>query len=109
MSNELTPKQKRFCQEYLLDYNAKQAAIRSGYSVSTAQEQSSRLLSYPKVQRELTRMKRLGPILRTEERFLPREKSEPQASRHPNELQGCSRCQDPIIYNNFEGRTIDLL
>ena len=33
---KLTPKQKRFCQEYLIDLNATQAAIRAGYSPKTA-------------------------------------------------------------------------
>lgn len=42
---KLTPKQERFCDEYLIDLNATQAAIRAGYSKRTAQEQSSRLLS----------------------------------------------------------------
>ncbi len=42
---KLTPKQQRFVDEYLIDLNATQAAIRSGYSEKTAQEQSSRLLS----------------------------------------------------------------
>lgn len=32
----LTPKQERFCQEYVIDLNATQAAIRSGYSKKTA-------------------------------------------------------------------------
>jgi len=32
----LTPKQARFVEEYLVDLNAKQAAIRAGYSVRTA-------------------------------------------------------------------------
>src|SRR5215510_9462888 len=41
----LTPKQARFVQEYLIDVNGTQAAIRAGYSTKTAQEQSSRLLS----------------------------------------------------------------
>lgn len=41
----LTPKQSRFVEEYLVDLNATQAAIRAGYSEKTAQEQSSRLLS----------------------------------------------------------------
>lgn len=31
-----TPKQERFCQEYLVDFNATQAAIRAGYSAKTA-------------------------------------------------------------------------
>lgn len=42
---ELTDKQKKFCDEYLVDLNGTQAAIRAGYSEKTAQEQSSRLLS----------------------------------------------------------------
>ena len=33
---ELTAKQKRFCDEYLVDLNATQAAIRAGYSEKTA-------------------------------------------------------------------------
>ncbi len=41
----LTPKQERFCHEYMVDLNATQAAIRAGYSEKTAQEQGSRLLS----------------------------------------------------------------
>ena len=32
----MTAKQKRFCDEYLIDYNATQAAIRAGYSPKTA-------------------------------------------------------------------------
>lgn len=41
----MTPKQQRFVEEYLIDLNATQAAIRAGYSEKTAQEQSARLLS----------------------------------------------------------------
>ena len=41
----LTPKQQRFVEEYLIDLNATQAAIRSGYSERTANEQGSRLLA----------------------------------------------------------------
>ncbi len=33
---KLTPKQERFCEEYLVDLNATQAAIRAGYSEKTA-------------------------------------------------------------------------
>lgn len=45
MSDKLTPKQTKFVDEYMVDFNGTQAAIRSGYSKKTAQEQSSRLLS----------------------------------------------------------------
>lgn len=47
---KLTPKQERFVQEYLVDLNATQAAIRAGYSKKTACEQASRLLANVKVQ-----------------------------------------------------------
>jgi phage terminase small subunit len=41
----LTDKQARFVEEYLVDLNATQAAIRAGYSRATANEQGSRLLA----------------------------------------------------------------
>lgn len=40
----MTPKQERFCQEYLVDLNGTQAAIRAGYSEKTAGQQGERLL-----------------------------------------------------------------
>lgn len=46
----LTDKQKRFCDEYLIDLNATQAAIRAGYSPKTAEQTASRLLRNVKVQ-----------------------------------------------------------
>lgn len=46
----LTPKQKRFVAEYLLDLNATAAAKRAGYSEKTACEQAARLLANVKVQ-----------------------------------------------------------
>ncbi|MBN8978916.1 MAG: terminase small subunit [Rhizobiales bacterium] len=45
----LTPKQSRFVEEYLLDMNATQAAIRAGYSQRTAKEQGAQLLTKPAV------------------------------------------------------------
>lgn len=47
---KLTDKQKRFVDEYLIDLNGKQAAIRAGYKEKTAEQQASRLLSNVKVQ-----------------------------------------------------------
>jgi phage terminase small subunit len=40
----LTAKQQAFVQEYLIDLNATQAAIRAGYSVRSAMEQGYQLL-----------------------------------------------------------------
>ena len=44
---KLTDKQERFVSEYLIDLNATQAAIRSGYSQKTAQRIGSENLSKP--------------------------------------------------------------
>lgn len=40
----MTPKQQKFCDEYLIDLNATQAAIRAGYSKKSAYSQGERLL-----------------------------------------------------------------
>lgn len=47
--SDLTAKQKRFVEEYVIDFNGKQAAIRAGYSKKTAEVQGSKLLSNPKL------------------------------------------------------------
>ena len=44
---KLTPKQQRFVDEYLIDLNATQAAIRAGYSPKTAQQMGAENLSKP--------------------------------------------------------------
>ena len=46
----MTAKQQRFVEEYLVDLNATQAAIRAGYSPKTANEQGARLLANVSVQ-----------------------------------------------------------
>lgn len=53
---KLTDKQKRFCEEYLVDLNATQAYIRAGYSVKkvvTAEQNASRLLRNAKVKEHI--------------------------------------------------------
>lgn len=44
-AGKLSPQQLRFVQEYLVDLNATQAAVRAGYSEKTAKQQGSRLLT----------------------------------------------------------------
>ena len=46
----LTDKQKRFIDEYMVDYNATQAAIRAGYSEKTARYQASQNLTKLNIQ-----------------------------------------------------------
>lgn len=41
----ITPKQERFCQEYIVDYNGAQAAVRAGYAANSARKTASRMLT----------------------------------------------------------------
>ena len=49
----LNDKQERFCKEYVIDLNGKQAAVRAGYSEKTAEVQASQLLTILKVQERI--------------------------------------------------------
>lgn len=55
---KLSPKQERFVEEYLVDLNATQAAIRAGYSAKTAKSQGQRLLTKADVQAEMQKARR---------------------------------------------------
>ena len=62
---KLTAKQQAFVNEYLIDLNGTQAAIRAGYSAKTADQQGSRMLANVKVQQAVSqamaeRSKRTG-------------------------------------------------
>jgi len=50
----LTPKQKRFVQEYLIDHNATAAYVRAGYSPKTAEVNASRMIRFDKVARAIS-------------------------------------------------------
>lgn len=50
MATKLTAKQQRFCDEYLIDLNATQAAIRAGYSEKTARSIAAENLTKPDIQ-----------------------------------------------------------
>ena len=49
----MTYKQDRFCQEYLLDFNATQAAIRAGYSHRTAYSIGNENLRKPEIRKRI--------------------------------------------------------
>ena len=49
-------KRERFCEEYVADCNATQAAIRAGYSKATAKQQGSRLLTDVDVKARIAEM-----------------------------------------------------
>ena len=52
---KLTPKQQRFCDEYLIDLNATQAAIRAGYSEKNARNIASENLAKPNIKAYIDR------------------------------------------------------
>ena len=53
----LNEKQKQFCEEYIIDLNGTQAAIRAGYSAKTANEQAAQLLAKLSVQEYICELK----------------------------------------------------
>ena len=62
---KLTPKQEKFIKEYMIDLNGQQAAIRAGYSVKSAKEIASEMLTKPNIQaalgkKQAEQSKRLG-------------------------------------------------
>lgn len=54
----MNDKQRRFVEEYLIDLNGTQAAIRAGYSAKTAYSQGERLLSHVEVAAAVLEAKR---------------------------------------------------
>jgi phage terminase small subunit len=53
----LTAKQLRFCEEYLIDLNATQAAIRAGYSAKSAGSIGDENLKKPEIETTIERLK----------------------------------------------------
>lgn len=53
---ELTIQQKLFCEEYLVDFNATQAAIRANYSEKTAYSQGNRLLKHVEARKYINKI-----------------------------------------------------
>ena len=53
----LTPKQERFVEEYLVDLNATQAALRAGYSEKTAYSIGQEILKKPEIQQAIQAQK----------------------------------------------------
>lgn len=56
-SKKLTPKQKRFCEEYVIDLNASQAALRAGYSKKTHSVIGAQNLLKVIIQAEIQKLK----------------------------------------------------
>lgn len=52
----LNDKQERFCDEYVVDLNGRQAAIRAGYSTNTAKETAYELLQKPDIKERIAEL-----------------------------------------------------
>ena len=73
----LNDKQAAFVREYLVDFNATQAAIRAGYSKRTAGSQAHDLLKKPEIQAALSEgQKRLAEVTETEAEWIRRRLKE---------------------------------
>lgn len=57
MSDEMTGKMEFFCREYLVDFNATQAAIRAGYSPEAASSIGYENLNKPQIQKRIAALK----------------------------------------------------
>ena len=56
----LTPQQKKFCQEYVLNHrNGEQAALAAGYARISARSTASRLLTKDNIKNEIERLEKL--------------------------------------------------
>lgn len=53
---QLTPKQERFCQEYIVDLNATQAYIRAGYKPKGARANSTRTIAIDSIQARIAEL-----------------------------------------------------
>lgn len=58
--NTLNEKQKAFCREYILDFNATQAAIRAGYTKRNTNRIGSRLLSKVDIKAYIAELKQIA-------------------------------------------------
>lgn len=55
----LTDKQKRFCEEYVVDFNGSQAAVRAGYSARSSKEHAAYLLTKHNIQAYIKELQRV--------------------------------------------------
>ena len=113
----LSNKQRLFCNEYLLDLNATQAAIRTGYSKRTANEQGARLLAKVSVSAyirkkldevEKSKIATLEEILETQTRILRREEHEYTAVTIKTRKSSYDENGKKVIMENEEVQAVPL-
>jgi phage terminase small subunit len=118
----LRPKQKRFCEEYLVDFNATQAAIRAGYSKRTAAEISYEHLRKPHIQAyiqkltqkltdkaEITIESTLADLAKVRSKALEEKTYSPAIALKALELQGkyLKMFTDKVEHTGADGKPIE--
>jgi len=95
----LNEKQKCFCEQYLVDLNATQAAIRAGYSSSSANRVASVMLSKHDIQAYITelRLKQQERTAITSDWVLNRFK----------EISDRCMQAEPVMIKNSEGQWVE--
>lgn len=112
MPATLTPKQELFVNEYLVDWNGTQAAIRAGYSERTAQEQASRLLTNEAIKRavEASRQKVMDKVAVTVEKVLAdleEVRLKALEAKQFSPAVRASELQGKYLKMFFDGHTVD--
>jgi len=92
---KLTPKRLRFCQEYPLDLNGTQAAIRAGYSAKTAASIAEALLRNIEIQQKIAEIQA--------ERA---ERVKVDADRVVSELAAIAFCDITEAFRSEEGKLV---
>jgi phage terminase small subunit len=93
--SKLTPKQARFCEEYLIDLNATQAAIRAGYSAKTADRIASENLRKLEVQAKIEEL-----------RQIQQERTQATADRVVEKLWKIANFDIRSVCENKDGRLV---
>lgn len=94
MTNKLTAKQSLFVQEYLIDLNATQAAIKAGYSDKSAKEIGCENLTKPNIAEAIqTAMDKRGERLEiTQDSVLKKLEALRVKAEEANQLSVAARC-----------------
>jgi len=95
---KLTAKQQRFCDEYLIDLNATQAAIRAGYSEQSARQMGTQNMSKPSIKNYIeNRMEEKGKDLIADQDEVLRYLT--------SVLRGESQSTEIVVEGKGEGRS----
>ena len=104
----LTPLQKRFAEEYLKDFNAKEAARRAGYKGERKIKDACHMVRLPAVAKEIDRLKAKTWTHTTSEQP-PRDLRDVRQQTDPIPRSGTGQQQRPVAGSaRARGKTAEL-